>query len=102
MPITISLLIRLFFKYTPNSVSFLTSITWVLEFLAINLENFIRLNFKSLRSPAAYKGHIITKSDFAKDFENSFLRAKTLEYLCGSKTLIIFLFLLTLLTPSKI
>ena len=35
---------------------------------------------------------IITKLENEKHFENSFFRDITLEYLCGSKTLIIFLF----------
>ena len=40
--------------------------------MAINLANFIKSNFEFLDSPAAYRGHKITKSDFKKHFENSF------------------------------
>ena len=68
----------------------------------INSANLTELNFKFFFSPAAYSGHIITNFDLEKHFENSFFKDITLEYLCGSKTLIIFLFELTLLTPSKI
>ena len=53
-------------------------------------------------SPAAYKGQRITRFDCKKDFANSVLSDKTLEYLWGSKILTIFLFLNAFRTPFKI
>ena len=80
MPIIISLLIRFFLKYLVNSIVFLTIITCVFEFLEIKFEKLIKSNLEFFFSPAAYQGHIITKSDSLKHFENSCFKDNTLEY----------------------
>ena len=53
--------------------------TWLLDMVDISFPKPTWVNFFIFFSPAAYKGHSITKSDLEKDFANSLLRDKTLE-----------------------